>query len=161
MAILKSSQSEMVAKIKSLLDDKRKLEGQIKSIKQKMLNGSSSQSKEIETHDIAGCKVIFQRLEGADPKDLRSVVDKLKNDLKSGIVVVANKMDEKIALMVGVTNDLTSRISAVPLIQASSKVLGGTGGGRPDFAQGGGNELEKLEDSFQEIANSIREQLSA
>ncbi|MBN9565826.1 MAG: hypothetical protein J0G29_07035, partial [Alphaproteobacteria bacterium] len=80
---------------------------------------------------------------------------------KSGIVVVANRMDEKIALMVGITSDLASRVNAVPLIQASSKILGGTGGGRPDFAQGGGNDLDKLEDSFKEIENGIREQLRA
>jgi alanyl-tRNA synthetase len=161
MALLKSSQSDIVAKIKGLLDEKRKLEGQIKSLNQKLLNGSPSQPKSLETQDIGGCTVLFHRLEGVDPKDLRSVVDKLKNDLKSGIVVVANRMDEKIALMVGVTQDLTSKISAVPLIQASSKMLGGTGGGRPDFAQGGGNALDKLEDSFQEIEKGIRDQLNA
>ncbi|OJV45282.1 MAG: alanine--tRNA ligase [Alphaproteobacteria bacterium 43-37] len=161
MAILKVSQSDMVPKIKVLFDDKRKLETEIKNLKQKMLNGSSSQPKDQETLDIFGHKVLFQQLEGVAPKDLRSVVDKLKNDLKSGIVVVANRMDEKIALMVGITSDLASRVNAVPLIQASSKILGGTGGGRPDFAQGGGNDLDKLEDSFKEIENGIREQLRA
>ena len=161
MSILKSSQVEVVSKIQGLYEEKRKLEAQIKSLKQTMLNGRASQSQKMATMDIEGCKVLFQQLEGVDPKDLRSVVDKLKGELKSGIVVVSNKMDEKITLMVGVTGDLTSRVSAVPLIQASSKVLGGTGGGRSDFAQGGGNSFEKLEDSFHEIEQGIRQQLSS
>jgi alanyl-tRNA synthetase len=94
--------------------------------------------------EINGVKVLAAKLEGVEPKALRDTIDQLKNKLGSGIVVLATVSEDKVSLAAGVTQDLTGRAKAGDLVRDLTASLGGKGGGRPDFAQGGGTDVEAL-----------------
>ena len=111
---------------------------------------------EIKDRIIKGIKIRYQLIKGFPSKELRSLIDQGKKDLKKGIVVVYTIVDEKVGVAVGVTNDFTKKYNAVELVKLGSTVIGGTGGGgRNDFAQAGGNLPEKIEESFQKIIEKI------
>ena len=89
-------------------------------------------------------------------KELRSIIDEGKKDIKSGIVVGISTFEDKVGLAVGVTRDLTSKYDAVDLVKAASVILEGKGGGgRRDFAQAGGVNKEKIKEAFKEISKKI------
>ena len=90
-------------------------------------------------------KVVAAEIDGANPKELRQLVDELKQRIGSGIVLLGVRHEGKAALALGVTKDLVGRFSAGDLVRDLAKEVGGTGGGRPDFAQAGGPEVDKLE----------------
>ncbi len=98
-----------------------------------------------EAREVAGVKVIAARTDVGDPKALREVADQLRAKLGSGIVVLGGVGDGKVALVAAVTADLTSRFSAGKIVGAVSSAVGGKGGGRPDLAQGGGTDVDKLD----------------
>ncbi len=154
-ALLKASSADLSSKIQSTLEEKKKLEAEIRSLKQKLLSGDGAGQKTIVPQDVAGISTVFHTVVDADTSHLRSLVDKLKGDVKSGIVIVSGTGGEKIALLVGVTDDLTSHISAVELLRAGTVILGGTGGGRSDFAQGGGPNLSAIPDAFKAMEQFI------
>tara|TARA_B100001996_G_scaffold7680_1_gene6446 strand:- start:533 stop:1228 length:696 start_codon:yes stop_codon:yes gene_type:complete len=105
---------------------------------------------------INNIKVRFQKVIGLPPKDLRNLVDKGKKEIGEGIVIIIASKDEKIGLAVGVTNKLISKYDAVKLVKIGSEVIGGKGGGgRPDFAQAGGVDENKIEDAFKKIKSLI------
>ena len=88
--------------------------------------------------------MLAAKLEGADPKSLRETLDKLKDKLGSAVVVLATVKEGNVSLVAGVTKDLTSRAKAGDLIKEIAPLVGGRGGGRPDMAQGGGNDPGQL-----------------
>jgi alanyl-tRNA synthetase len=96
-------------------------------------------------------RVISARVEGVSGTDLRAMVDDLRAKLGSGIVLLAASADGKLALALGVTPDLVKRFRAGDLIRGVAEVVGGKGGGRPDFAQAGGNDPGKLEAAFERL----------
>ena len=111
---------------------------------------------EIRDKNIKGIKIRFQLVKGFPSKELRSLIDQGKKDLKKGIVIVYTIVDEKVGIAVGVTNDLTKKYNAVELVKLGSRVIGGTGGGgRNDFAQAGGSLPDKIEKSFLNITENI------
>ena len=98
----------------------------------------------------------YQLVKGFPSKELRSLIDQGKKELKKGIVIAYTIVEEKVGIAVGVTNELTEKYNAVKLVKLGSKVIGGTGGGgRSDFAQAGGNLPDKVEESFQNIIDNI------
>ena len=99
---------------------------------------------------------IRDSIKGFPSKELRSLIDQGKKDLKKGIVIVYTIVDGKVGMAVGVTNDLATKYNAVELVKLGSRAIGGTGGGgRNDFAQAGGNLPEKIEKSFLNIIDNI------
>ena len=94
--------------------------------------------------DVKGVKVLAAVLEGADATTLRESMDKLKDKLKSAAIVLASVADGKVALIAGVTADLTSKVKAGELVNAVAQQVGGKGGGRADMAQAGGTEPSAL-----------------
>jgi len=111
---------------------------------------------EIKDKTIKGLKVRYQLIKGFPSKELRSLIDQGKKDLKKGIVIVYTIVDDKVGMAVGVTNDLATKYNAVELVKLGSRAIGGTGGGgRNDFAQAGGNLPEKIEKSFLNIIDNI------
>ena len=111
---------------------------------------------EIKDKTIKGLKVRYQLIKGFPSKELRSLIDQGKKDLKKGIVIVYTIVDGKVGMAVGVTNDLATKYNAVELVKLGSRAIGGTGGGgRNDFAQAGGNLPEKIEKSFLNIIDNI------
>ena len=110
----------------------------------------------IQDSEINNIKVRFQKVSNLSPKDLRKLVDEGKNYLKKGIVVVSAHKDNKVGLAVGITEDLTTKYDAVKLAKVGSEIIGGKGGGgRKDFAQSGGNLVNKIDEAFNKIKDLI------
>ncbi len=133
---------EMPARVAALLDERKRIERELAEAKKKLAMGGGRGSAigDDGVESVGGVKVMAKALTGVEAKDLRSLADEGKKKLGSGVVIlVANDADGKAALVVGVTNDLTSTNNAVQMVQAGVAELGGKGGGgRPDMAQGGG-----------------------
>ena len=106
--------------------------------------------------EVAGVKLLMQQVEDASPKELRGMVDELKQRLGSGVVLLAAIQEGKVALALGVTRDLTGRFPAGELIREIAGMVGGSGGGRPDFAQAGGSDAAKTEQALARLEELIR-----
>jgi alanyl-tRNA synthetase len=107
---------------------------------------------------IGALNLMARAVEGVAPKDLRGLVDQGKRQVGSGVVAIVGINDGKAGLVVGVTDDLTSRISAVDLARLGSEALGGKGGGgRPDLAQAGGSDPSRAEAALKAIASRVEE----
>jgi len=101
-------------------------------------------------------KIRFQKIQGFPTKELRSIIDQGKKDLKEGIIIAYAVQEQKLGIAIGVTKELSKKFSAVDLVKIVSSVLGGKGGGgRNDFAQAGGEKIEKIEESYKEILKKI------
>lgn len=119
------------------------LEKEIQQLKDKLASQAGA-SLISQVQDIAGIKVLISQLDGADNKALRGMVDELKNQIGSGIILLGNVADEKVGLIAGVTKDLTSQVKAGELVNFVAQQVGGKGGGRPDMAQAGGTDTAAL-----------------
>ena len=107
-----------------------------------------------------GVKVLVAHLEGADQKTLRSTMDQLKDKLGTAAILLATASGEKVVLVAGVTKDATGRIKAGDMIRTAAPLVGGKGGGRPDMAQGGGNNPDAIPLMVEETRNWAQQQLS-
>ncbi len=140
---LKSQPHEAASRIGQILDNVKSLEKELSALKSKL---ASSQGDELlsQAQDINGVKVLAAKLDGADAAVLRETLDKLKDKLKSAAIVLASVNDGKVSLIAGVTSDATSKVKAGDLVNFVAQQIGGKGGGRPDMAQAGGTQPEKL-----------------
>ena len=137
---LKSSAAEVLDRVKSLVDERRALQTEVAQLRRDLAIGGKSGGPEVR--EIAGIKFIAQVLQGVSGKDLPSMIDALKAGLGSGAVLLIADTGAKPAVAAGVTSDLTDRFSAVTLVKAAAEAMGGKGGGgRPDMAQAGGNDI--------------------
>ena len=110
----------------------------------------------IKDKKIGNILIREQILKDFPPKELRSIIDQGKKDIKSGIIVCISTFEDKVGLAVGISQDLTSKYDAVDLVKTASTILGGKGGGgRKDFAQAGGVDKNKIEDAFKGIFKKI------
>ena len=97
-----------------------------------------------------------QILKDFPPKELRSIIDEGKKDLKSGIVVSISTFEDKVGLAVGISQDLISKYDAVELVKVASEIIGGKGGGgRKDFAQAGGQDMSKIDEAIEKIKSLV------
>ncbi len=148
--LLKTQPSEIVVKVRQILDKQKELEKQLQQLQQK-LAGSVGSDLAADAEDVAGVKVLVATLKDADPKSLRDTVDQLKQKLGSAIIVLAAPGGKKIALVAGVSDSVTDRVKAGDLIKELSALVGGKGGGRADFAQGGGVDSSQLPAAMKQI----------
>ncbi len=141
--LLKSQPGEIRLKLGQTLDHVRALEKELTRLKSKM---AASESADLagQAVDVNGVKVLAALLAGADNRVLRETLDSLKEKLGSAAIVLASDADGKVALIAGVTADLTARIKAGELVNHVASQVGGKGGGRPDMAQAGGNDVAAL-----------------
>jgi alanyl-tRNA synthetase len=139
-ANLKAPLAELPERVAQLADDRRKLERELSEVKTRLaLAGGGGQAAPAGPENVAGVSVLARVLEGVPAKELRGLVDEGKKSLGSGVIAYVGVEDGKVALAVGVTDDLKGKISAVDLVKAGVAAVGGQGGGgRPDMAQGGG-----------------------
>jgi len=121
----------------------RAMEKEVASLKQQLM-GSQSDELAAQARDVAGLKVLAVTMEGADAKQLRAAVDKLKDQLGNAVIVLGAVDGDKVRLVAGVSKGATSRVRAGEVIAAVAAQVGGRGGGRPDLAQAGGTEPGKL-----------------
>jgi len=141
--LLRVPPGELPARIEKLLEERRALEKELERLRAER-RGAASGDLLSQVREIGGVKVLAARAEGADPKELRSMVDELRARLASGLVMVAAESEGRVALAIGVTPDLVGRFRAGELVRQVAEVVGGKGGGRADFAQAGGREPAKL-----------------
>jgi alanyl-tRNA synthetase len=156
--LVKSGRDDVADKVEHALERSRKLEKELEQLKAKL---ASSQGSDLASQavEVEGIKVLAANLEGADPKGLRDIVDQLKNKLGTAAVLLATVQEGKISLVAGVTSDATDRIKAGDLLQSVALQVGGKGGGRPDMAQGGGTEPDKLDAAIDSVSGWVRQQV--
>ena len=139
---LRSSRDEIPEKLRDALDRIRQMEREIRALKDKLASGSGVDLA-AGALDIQGVKVVAAQVAGADSGALRSAVDQLKGRLGSAVIVLGSSDGaSKVLLVAGVTPDLTARVKAGELVGAVAALVGGKGGGRPDFAQAGGSDVQ-------------------
>jgi alanyl-tRNA synthetase len=141
--LLKAKPANLQDKASHLVQRQRELEKELEALKAKLASSAGNDLADSAT-DINGIKVLASTLEGADGKSLRDTVDQLKNKLGTAAIVLTAVQDEKITIIAGVTKDITDKIRAGDLVGHIASQVGGKGGGRPDMAQGGGNEPQNL-----------------
>ena len=159
-SLVKSERDAVTERVEQILSRNRELEKELERLKSKLavLRGDDLAAQAV---DVDGLKVLAVRLDGVDPKRLRSTVDQLKDKLGSAAVVLAAVQGDKVSLVAGVTGDYTDRIEAGSLVNFVAQQVGGRGGGRADMAQAGGNDPSKVEQAIGSVANWIREKLAA
>ena len=155
---LKAQPQDLTARIAQILDNVKSLERELARLKSKL---ASSQGDDLASQavDVKGAKVLAATLEGADAKALRETMDKLKATLKSAAIVLAAVVDGKVALIAGVTADLTGKVKAGDLVKFVAQQVGGKGGGRPDMAQAGGTEPAKLVGALESVKPWVEQRL--
>ncbi|EAC1434466.1 alanine--tRNA ligase [Escherichia coli] len=141
--LLKGDSNNLADKVRSVLERTRQLEKELQQLKEQAAAQESANlsSKAI---DVNGVKLLVSELSGVEPKMLRTMVDDLKNQLGSTIIVLATVVEGKVSLIVGVSKDVTDRVKAGELIGMVAQQVGGKGGGRPDMAQAGGTDAAAL-----------------
>jgi len=140
---LNVGQDEVLAQVEKLTQTSHQLKHQLTLERRK---GALNQLDELaaKAQTIKGTKVVVSQVEGLDRDGIRQLVDSLRQKLGSGVVVLGQAEDGKVALIAGVTKDLTAKVHAGKVIQTLAQQVGGKGGGRPDLAEGGGEDTKAL-----------------
>jgi len=160
---LKVNPEQAVEAIERLQTDAKRLARELTQAKTKLAMGGGSGAaggSGEDTVDIAGVKLARRKVADLDKDALRGLADSLKAQIKSGVVVLASTSDGKVQIVVAVTSDLTGRIKAGQIVKEIAPIVGGTGGGRPDFAEAGGKQPDKI-DEMLEKSRSVLEALLA
>ncbi|HEX2486439.1 MAG TPA: alanine--tRNA ligase [Myxococcota bacterium] len=158
--LLRSPVGELEARVEKLLEERRALERELERLRAEQRRAASGDlASQVES--IGDVKVIAARVEGVDGGELRAMVDALRERIGSGIVLLAATGDDKVTLALGVTPDLTGRFKAGELIRETAAVVGGKGGGRPDFAQAGGRDAAKVDEALERLRSLVREKATA
>jgi alanyl-tRNA synthetase len=158
-AALKVAPQEAVARLETVLEERRRMERDLADARKKLAlgGGAGSTDSGSESEKVGGVGFLGKVVAGVAPKDLKSLADEGKNSLGSGIVVfVGTSEDGKASVVVGVTDDMTQKFSAVDLVRAASAALGGKGGGgRPDMAQAGGPDAARANDAVDAVRQAL------
>jgi alanyl-tRNA synthetase len=157
-AALKTPPQEVAQKVVQILDSVKTLEKELARLKSKL---ASTQGDELANRvvEVKGVKLLAATLDGADARALREAMDKLKDKLKSAVIVLAAADQGKVSLIAGVTPDLTSKLKAGELVNFVAQQVGGKGGGRPDMAQAGGTNPAALPAALESVADWVRKRL--
>ena len=155
---LKASPAELNSRIAQVLDQVKSLEKEMVALKGKL---ASSQGDELMTQaaDVKGVKVLSALLPGADAKTLRDTMDKLKDKLKTAVIVLAAVDGDKVQLAAGVTSDTTGKVKAGDLVNFVAQQVGGKGGGKPDMAMAGGTDATNLNAALGSVSAWVTERL--
>ena len=145
--LVKAGRDDVAAKVTQLIERSRTLEREIQGLRLKLASGGSRDLLEA-TQLVGGVKVLAARIDGADAKSLRDTADQLKDRLGTGVVVLGTVEGDKVHLVASVSKDLTQRVKAGDVIKPIAELVGGRGGGRPDFAQAGGNRPDKVDEAL-------------
>ena len=149
---LKTNRDNLIEKIEQLASQNRKLEKDLAQLKTRLATSGGGDVLS-QAVDIQGIKVLSLNLDGADSKSLRDSVDQFKNKLGKAVVLLAAVEDtNKVALVAGVTQNITDQIKAGDLMRHVAEQIGGKGGGRPDMAQGGGTDVAALQNALASVA---------
>jgi alanyl-tRNA synthetase len=153
--LMKAAPFEEAERVRRLVEHARDLEKELARLKSKAASEQSTNLLD-QKRDIDGVQVLSVKVENVDVKALRSFVDESKDKLKPAIVVAGTVIDGKIALVAGVTKDLTKRFSAGDIVKNIALTVGGSGGGRPDMAQAGGKDVAKLDEALERVYGLVQ-----
>ena len=145
--VLKTDVASLVEKIQQLQDKAKRTEKELEQLKTKQASQAGADLAK-QAEQINGVNVVVQQIDNVDAKALRTMVDDLKNQLGTAIIVFGSVVDDKVSLIVGVTKDLTDKIKAGELVGEMAQHVGGKGGGRPDMAMAGGSEPQHLSNAL-------------
>ena len=153
-SLLKSKPVDVPGRVEALIEDRRKLERELVEVRRQLATGGIGDAS--ETKNIGGVTYAPKLMDGVPAKELKGFVDDFKNQLGSGVVAVVSNTEGKASLVVGVTDDLKDRLSAVDLVRVGCEAVGGKGGGgRPDMAQAGGPNGDKGQAALDAIEKLI------
>jgi alanyl-tRNA synthetase len=155
---LKAGRSTVLDKAATLVETNRALNKELEALKVKLASASGGDLLD-EAKTIAGVAVLAKKIDGADAKTLRDILDQLRSRMDKGVILLAAESDGKIALSAGVTKNLTPNIKAGALMQFVAPQIGGKGGGRPDMAQGGGTDSAALPAALDSVFTWVKEAL--
>ena len=159
-ALIKATPENAHEKTEQLVQRNRQLEKELDALKGKLASNAGSDLANA-AQDIAGIKVVAAQIEGADTKSLRDTVDQLKNKLGTAAIILSSVDSDKITLIAGVSKNATDRIRAGDLVGHVAAQVGGKGGGRPDMAQGGGNQPENLTSALNSVSDWVQSKLDS
>jgi alanyl-tRNA synthetase len=151
---LKATPAELPSRIASLVEERRRLEREITELRRQLAGGGSGGRPAAK--EIGGVKFAGRVVDDVPGRELKGLADDLKKEVGSGVVAVVSRVDGKASIVIGVTDDLTKRISAVDLVRGAAEALGGKGGGgRPDMAQAGGPDAARAEAALAAIETAL------
>ncbi|CDG51320.1 MULTISPECIES: alanine--tRNA ligase [Halomonadaceae] len=158
---LKTKPEQVEARVESLVERNRSLEKELEQLKAKLASAAGSDMLS-QVQEVNGVKLLATQLDGVSGKDLRGILDQLKNKLSSGVIIlgVADQAAGKVSLIAGVTQDLSGRVKAGELVNHVASQVGGKGGGRPDMAQAGGSQPDALPDALKSVPAWLENVLS-
>jgi alanyl-tRNA synthetase len=162
LSALNSTPAQAGETVQRLQSENRRLGRDLEQLKTKLALGGASpqEASGADTRDVAGVKLVTRRVEGLEKAALRGVSDSLRDRLGSGVVVLASEVDGRVALVVSVSKDLTSRVQAGRLVKTLAPIVGGGGGGRPDFAEAGGKDASKIDELLNQAPEALASQLA-
>ncbi len=143
-----------VERLERLLAREKELVKKLRALEQKVVAGDdgAAGSRDAErVREVGGVKIVTRRVEGVDSRALREMADRMRQKYGSAVVAIGSVVDDKVAILVAVTSDLTGRIKAGDIVKQIAPLVGGTGGGRPDFAQAGGRDASRLDEALERV----------
>jgi len=159
-AILKTAPEQVGKRLQQAVEKAKALEKDLQKLKAKLATSQGGDMLE-RIQEVAGIQLVIAQMDGTDSNTLRETVDRIKDRIGSGAVVLGGVEDGKVKLVAGVTKDLVGRLKAGDLIKAVAEKVGGKGGGRPDFAQAGGNLPDQLPSALDFVPKWIESRLKA
>jgi alanyl-tRNA synthetase len=159
-AMLKGGWDEAGDKVQHLIERSRQLEKEVQQLQTKLATGGGEDPAD-RAETVGDSRIYVARLDGSDPKVMRDAVDRFKQKIGSGIVLLGAADGDKVRLVAGVTKDRADRISAVDLVNAAAELVGGKGGGRADLAQAGGSEPARLDEALEQARVFARARLAS
>ncbi len=153
-AMLRGGEDEIAAKLEKLLAAQRDLEKRLADSQSRLAADASKDLLE-GLRTVNGVQVLARRVEGVDAHALRELADKLRERMKSGVVVLGGSEGDKVLLLAAVTKDLVGRVNAGAIVKEIAPIVGGSGGGRPDFAQAGGRDPSRLPEALERVHGLI------
>jgi alanyl-tRNA synthetase len=157
LGIRSGDYDQQLQKADQLRQRQNELEQEMKRLRMQLVSGAATTDEESL---VEGIKVLAREVPPAPANELRDMADALRSKLGSGVVVIGTRGDGNVNLVVAVTKDLTGRVKAGEVVKRLSAIVGGGGGGRPDFAQAGGKDPEKLPEALAAVQEAVREQLN-
>jgi alanyl-tRNA synthetase len=159
LGIRSGDYDQQLQKADQLRQRQSELESEMRKLRMQLVSGSVAPAGGDEELLVDGIRVLAREVPPAPANELRDMADALRSKLGSGVVVIGTRGDGNVNLVVTVTKDLTGRVKAGELVKRLSAIVGGGGGGRPDFAQAGGKDPEKLPEALAAVEAAVREQL--
>jgi alanyl-tRNA synthetase len=154
-AALRAPANELPQRVAALVEDKRRLERELIEARKAAAAGGGGGAAKSATKTVAGVPLAVRRLDGVPARELKSIADELKAQLKSAVIVLAATDESKVTLVVAVTDDLVKRANAGDLVRRGAEALGGKGGGPAHMAQGGGSDPSKIDDALAAIESAL------